>query len=951
MDSELLQVFALYRRSSPSTESSYRAFLRFICSNDGLDGEEDIPVLDVAKLLAKHGVRYVIMNACESASEEGSMSSAARTMIQEGLLLAIGMRYQILDSAIDIFVRNFYSQYVNHGTTFISAAHISRLALQKQPNRRTKFNTDVQVTDYITPIVAVSTEMELCDLRLDHEVSTLALVDEKKVEICGREVDILDLESKTSISNVLPIIASAGTGKTFLARHLCWWWKATGYVEDFVQIDCGMLGGLEFHHIREKIDAALDLASTHGSKDAVTYLNEHKYLIVIDSLDAVQINQESSSSQRALRRFLRKIEPSIVLLLSRFEEQWMKAASEVTYYLNPLDMKASLHLATQEATKMSCDIQTGDRLDLRFLEQCISLVDGNALAISILIRAYKVSCNSFKLLYRKLTDGSVLNGYGEDDCEEDRHRGYVDAHDLVRQQIGTSRVAHIGDDDLRILTPFWKSLPANLANYRIFIQLAKARVAGDGETPVLPKFWLKAGIEGFPTEEFDVAVRGKEFPAIKVSSLRSLEPAFQLCEERGFLFRKSSINANGNDRSVLIHPLMTLVLRSQPFALPKWAAHIVRVAFHRFVSYQTRHWPEGMTAIADPNVQRKLDAAFADYATACSFSLTIKPGYLNCFVLDIIDWSIYHIQRRAPVVLDICDRFLAVFAIPLARNRASLAQNIFFFAYKIYRRIKKIRKIDRGDYTTDARGLLEGRCLNAIHFADVAAKILDVEHDQSELLERIAKNLQNHSGCYKVNLTLLAGARTSLAHHKIGDQDQTSALKDIFKLDQAHFEEYNRNGIGVQSGLVNFDLGRKVAAVEAPEEIDALEQEFRELLNRQLDGIDAAGGKAVIYETLAVLALKRERYEDAFRHIDTATQLFRPFQHGKPQQWKNLLDEREKILEMRTIRGPHSSEAFRVRSPDDDPVRSITTALQRLQDTRVIGSYKVTAAGQEQGHG
>ena len=155
--------------------------------------------MDVAKLLAKHGVRYAIMKACQSASEEGSTSSAARTMVKEGSLLATGMRYQVLDLAVAIFVRNSYHRYVKHGRKFLSAAHISRLALQKQPNRRTKSNIDVQVIDYVTPIVAVSTDFELCDLRLNHEGSTLTLVDEKQVEICEREADIFDLEKNSNL--------------------------------------------------------------------------------------------------------------------------------------------------------------------------------------------------------------------------------------------------------------------------------------------------------------------------------------------------------------------------------------------------------------------------------------------------------------------------------------------------------------------------------------------------------------------------------------------------------------------------------------------------------------------------------------------------------------------------------------------------------------------------------
>ncbi|KAL8823899.1 MAG: hypothetical protein Q9191_005457, partial [Dirinaria sp. TL-2023a] len=491
--------------------------------------------MDVAKLLAKRGVRYAVMNACQSGSEEGLSSSAARTMIQQGLLLAIGMRYQILDSAVDVFARNFYYSYIKNGARFISAAHISRLALQKQPNRRTKFNSEVQVMDYITPIVAVSTDIDIGDLRLDDEGSTSEFVCEEPVKICGREGNILALERKTAISNTLLIRASAGAGKTFLARHLCWWWKALGYVEDFVQIDCAVPGGLEVHHIREKIDAALGMTSTQGSNDAVKHLNKHKYLIVIDSLEAIQIGRESSSSQRALRRFLRGIKYSIVLLLSRSEERWVQTVAKDTYILNNLDMKASLQFAAQEATRMSCDIRTGDKLDLRFLEQCMSLVDGNALAISLLMRVYKTSCNSFKLLYHKLTNGSVLSGYGENNCEEDGHRSLIDARYLVRLHVGASRAAAsaIHDDDFRLLAPFWRLFPSNLAYYRIFFQLAQARVTFDSKFFNLPNSWIKALLEMFSEGEFDVAAKGREFPAIKFSTLRSLEQAFQLCEEKG----------------------------------------------------------------------------------------------------------------------------------------------------------------------------------------------------------------------------------------------------------------------------------------------------------------------------------------------------------------------------------------------------------------------------------
>lgn len=150
------------------------------------------------------------------------------------------------------------------------------------------------------------------------------------------------------------------------------------------------------------------------------------------------------------------------------------------------------------------------------------------------MRVYKSSCDSFKLLYHELTNGSVLNGYGWNDCEEGCHRGFIDARYLVRFRTGFSGAALVRDDDFRLVAPFWRSFPANLAYYLMFFQLAEARVKEANAIPNVPGSWLKASNERFSTGEFDVAARGQEFPAIKISSLRSLEPAFQLCKEKNF---------------------------------------------------------------------------------------------------------------------------------------------------------------------------------------------------------------------------------------------------------------------------------------------------------------------------------------------------------------------------------------------------------------------------------
>ena len=197
-----------------------------------------------------------------------------------------------------------------------------------------------------------------------------------------------------------------------------------------------------------------------------------------------------------------------------------------------------------------------------------------------------------------------------------------------------------------------------------------------------------------------------------------------------------------------------------------------------------------------------------------------------------------------------------------------------------------------------ARGMLKRRCLDAIQFADIAAELLDVHHNHSELLEGIAKNLQRHSDCYDVNRKLLASAETRLARHASSDEDRESAVKRILKAEHAVVDVESGQIFGAQAGLVGHDTVKKVAEVKAPEKIDALEQELLGLLERQLDGMDAADRKPAMYTILGDLALKRNRYEDAAGHISTAPEIFKPFRQSKSNAWKFLVDERDKILLM-----------------------------------------------------
>ena len=119
-----------------------RAFLKFLRSNEELSGADDVPITQIAKLLSDRGVRVVILNACQSASEQGPDSSIVRSIVEAGVSIAVGMRYQILESAAEIFTETFYRSLLTRNQSIHAAVHAARFTMRNCQKRKTKFNTE-----------------------------------------------------------------------------------------------------------------------------------------------------------------------------------------------------------------------------------------------------------------------------------------------------------------------------------------------------------------------------------------------------------------------------------------------------------------------------------------------------------------------------------------------------------------------------------------------------------------------------------------------------------------------------------------------------------------------------------------------------------------------------------------------------------------------------------------
>lgn len=462
-------------------------------------------------------------------------------------------------------------------------------------------------------------------------------------------------------------------------------------------------------------------------------------------------------------------------------------------------------------------------------------------------------------------------------------------------------MAPVRDVDFRLLAPFWRSFPLDILPYRLFFLRAKARISKDDT----PNRFSSSGqylTERFTGSERSVLCSKKAFADHETTGLASMTHVFSICERDGFMSRTvPSILADG-ETHMQIHPLMTLALRQHEFAVPGWVKHVVEVAYQRFWIYRSRHWPsEGAVTWEGPRSQLSYD--FANYITACNFSLRIRADHPNVYFLKLpiqIAPGIADNARRMYVVLDTLERLLAIFGTPLAERKPSMLLGVWSSAFST---VKSKTNLLQDDVFSDARGFREMVCLLTIQYAATFSDTLGVHNDYSTLLEGIATNFLPHSDFRDVNLTLLRANRIRLLHNKNPSGDKTKALAEALGMSVARAWELRQDGAtGLHRAVfpLNYDTLAEVNAADDVETIARVEQKLLNLLEDQLDGIDTARIKGMIYECLASLALKSYDFPLALQHTDTAVALARNTASTSPQGLQNLLDSRNTILELQS---------------------------------------------------
>ena len=247
-----------YGRPALPPYQGVKAFL--FCEHPKAATPDPVEAAELANLLQVHGIPIAILNACQSAKQLGAEqeTSLGSQLMAAGVQMVLAMGYSVTVSAARLLMGEFYDQLFR-GASLGAALRSARLQLYNDKRRRAYYNQQIDLEDWLLPVVYENRPQALRPREFTAEESAAyyAAVETRYPEpqttyrFVGRDLDILELERRLlNRRTILLLRGMGGAGKTTLLRHLGWWWQRTGFV------DAGLLLRLR--------PARLDAAADHG---------------------------------------------------------------------------------------------------------------------------------------------------------------------------------------------------------------------------------------------------------------------------------------------------------------------------------------------------------------------------------------------------------------------------------------------------------------------------------------------------------------------------------------------------------------------------------------------------------------------------------------------------------------------------------------------------------------
>jgi tetratricopeptide (TPR) repeat protein len=397
-------------RYGRDTVAPYEGHKAFLFLESEAPGKADaVEAGELAKLLAVHQIPITILNACQSGKQLGAVeTSLGSRLLEAGARLVLAMRYSITVSAARVLMRTLYQQLFG-GADVATAIRAGRRELATSKARRAYFNQEIELEDWLLPVVYQRAEVKLRfrpftpqeRQRYYEEKANLFPDPRPTYGFVGRDVDILQIERRLLQHNILLVSGMGGAGKSTLLKHLAHWWQTTDFVarvfyfgydaESWTaarlcdEIARALLGDEEYH-------AAFAPLSVPAQRAFLCEkLRGNRHLLILDNLESITgmhlaIPHGLPKPERtALRVFLRDLVggKTLVLLGSRGEEPWLAPGTfgKNTQELGGLDPEAASLLAEGILERCNATPYRGEEA----LEHILRLLAGFPLALEVVL--------------------------------------------------------------------------------------------------------------------------------------------------------------------------------------------------------------------------------------------------------------------------------------------------------------------------------------------------------------------------------------------------------------------------------------------------------------------------------------------------------------------------------------------------------------------------------------
>ncbi|GLY96269.1 tetratricopeptide repeat protein [Actinoplanes sp. NBRC 103695] len=334
---------------------------------------QPVPSAQVAALLAEHRVAVAVLNACQSAMQTGDEASLAHDLVAAGAPVAVGMAYSVTVSAAMRAMPVLYGRLAA-GDDPVRAAFEARRALNDVKTRRAYFEHELELEDWILPVVYAQRDSKLAvrpmtgaeEEAFYRRRDQVAVAPVVEYGFVGRDLDLHALErlllTDDQQTQVL-VRGLAGAGKSTLLEHAGWWWQRTGLIDQvfsFSYEERAWTADQMIRHIAQQLLTPVEFAQWDALGDAAkagritTRLRAVRHLIVVDNAESITAGPAAiphalpEAERKRLARWLGGLRGGRTLLLvgSREAETWLAGVTftDRVYELPGLDPQAASDL-------------------------------------------------------------------------------------------------------------------------------------------------------------------------------------------------------------------------------------------------------------------------------------------------------------------------------------------------------------------------------------------------------------------------------------------------------------------------------------------------------------------------------------------------------------------------------------------------------------------------------